>query len=130
MLYSIRDSAHNIKEMLCIAFVVLTSVLYGQNNSWKYYGQTPLGTSSELFAPEIINHLAHSSPSFTPDGKEMYWSTVSGANESWKIFYVKFENNKWSEPILANFSGNTMISIGLAQVFLKIIKERRLYDNR
>lgn len=106
MISSIRNSARNIKEMLFIAFVVLTSLLYGQNKSWEYYEQTPPGKSSELFAPEIINHLAHSSPSFTPNGKEMYWSTVSGENETRKIYYVKFENNKWSEPILANFSGN------------------------
>ncbi|MCD6090593.1 MAG: PD40 domain-containing protein [Bacteroidales bacterium] len=106
MIFSIRNSARNIKEILCIALVVLTSLLYGQNSSWKYYGQKLPGNSTELFAPEIINHLAHSSPSSTPDGKEMYWSTVSGENETRKIYYVKFENNKWSEPILASFSGN------------------------
>ena len=104
-----------------------------QDESWKYYNETPPGKSAELFAPEIINHLAHSSPSFTPDGREFYWSTVSGNNETRKIYYVKYENNKWTEPILANFSGNfhddqpfishdgivihiTMIYIGLMQV--------------
>lgn len=71
-----------------------------------YFGQTPPGLIPEVFAPGIINHLAHSSPSFTPDGGEIYWSTVSGDNETRKIFYVKYDNNKWSEPKLANFSGN------------------------
>ncbi len=71
-----------------------------------YFGQTPPGLIPEVFAPDIINHLAHSSPSFTPDGKEIYWSTVSVENETRKIFYVKFDNNKWSKPILAHFSGN------------------------
>ncbi|MCK5367436.1 MAG: PD40 domain-containing protein, partial [Cyclobacteriaceae bacterium] len=71
-----------------------------------YLGQRLPGLTPEVFAPDIINHLAHSSPSFTPDGKEIYWSTVSGDNETRKIFYVKFENNKWTEPMLANFSGD------------------------
>jgi len=71
-----------------------------------YFRQTPPGLTPEIFAPDIINHLAHSSPSFTPDGKEIYWSIVSGNNETRKIYYVKFENNKWSNPILASFSGN------------------------
>ena len=51
-----------------------------------YFGQTPPGIIPEVFAPDIINHLAHSSPSFTPYGKEMYWSTVSGNKETRKIF--------------------------------------------
>ena len=59
-----------------------------------YFGQTPPGTSAELFAPDIINHLAHSSPTFSPDGKEIYWSIVSGNNETRKIFYVKPKNPK------------------------------------
>jgi len=71
-----------------------------------YFGQMPPGNSAKLFAPDIINHLAHSSPTFTPDGKEIYWSTVSGKNETRKIYYVKYENNLWSEPMITNFSGN------------------------
>jgi len=94
------------EKMLIIFFVLLTTVLFGQDKSWKYLGQTPPGKSAELFAPDIINHLAHSSPTFTSDGKRMYWSTVSGKNETRKIYYVKFENNNWSESIVADFSGN------------------------
>jgi len=71
-----------------------------------YFGQTPPGLTPEVFASDIINHLAHSSPSFTPDGKEIYWSTVSGDNETRKIFYMKFEDNKWTKPLIASFSGN------------------------
>jgi len=71
-----------------------------------YFGQKPPGLIPEIFASDIINHLAHSSPSFTPDGKEIYWSTVSGNNETRKIYYVKFENNKWTKQMLANISGN------------------------
>ncbi|MEN8122787.1 MAG: hypothetical protein ABFS35_20775 [Bacteroidota bacterium] len=94
------------KAMLIIVFILFTFLLIGHNISWQYYGQTPPGKSAKLFAPDIIKHLAHSSPTFTPDGREIYWSTVSGKNETRKIYYVKFENNKWSKPMVANFSGN------------------------
>lgn len=90
--------------------IICTGCSQTNKSFWEtkdaYFGQKSPGIIPEVFAPDIINHLAHSSPSFTPDGKEMYWSTVSGENETRKIFYVKFENNKWSEPMLANFSGN------------------------
>jgi len=93
-------------KLLAISFVLLTTLLYGQDTSWKYFGQTPPEKSAELFAPNIINHLAHSSPTFTPNGREVYWSTVSANTETRKIYYVKFENEKWSDPLLAEFSGN------------------------
>jgi Tol biopolymer transport system component len=94
------------EKMLIIILILLTTVLYGQDMSWKYLGQTPPSKSAELFAPNIINHLAHSSPTFSPDGREMYWSIVSGNNETRRIYYVKFENEEWSSPLLVSFSGN------------------------
>ena len=94
------------KKILIIVFFLFTTVLYGQDISWKYFGQTPPGKSAELFAPDIIKHLAHSSPTFTPDSRKIYWSIVSENDETRKIFYVKFENNIWSKPMVASFSGN------------------------
>ena len=79
---------------------------YGQYISWQYYGQTPPGNKAELFAPDLIRHLAHSSPTFTPDRKEIYWSTVSEQKKKRKIYYVKYENNRWSKPNVAPFSGH------------------------
>lgn len=94
------------RKKLIIVLILFTTVSFGQDKSWKYFKQIPPGMSAELFAPDIINHLAHSSPSFTPDGREIYWSTVSENSETRKIFFVKYENNRWSEPKVAAFSGN------------------------
>lgn len=85
--------------------MLFTTISFGQDMSWKYLGQTPPDKLAQLFAPEIINHLAHSSPTFTPNGKQIYWSTVSENDETRKIFYVEYENHKWSEPMVADFSG-------------------------
>jgi len=93
-------------KIILIVFVLSTIASLGQNESWKYLGQTPPSKTAQLFAPDTIKHLAHSSPTFTPDGKEIYWSTVSENKEPRKIYYVKYENNNWSEPKVATFSGN------------------------
>lgn len=74
-------------------------------DNWKYLGQVPPRDKAELFAPEIIKHLAHSSPAFTPDGKEIYWSTVSENGEPRKIYFMRYENSHWSKPEIAPFSG-------------------------
>ena len=71
----------------------------------KYLSQIPPGKVAKLFAPQIIKHLAHSSPTFTPDDKEIYWSTVSEKEETRKIYFVKYENKNWSKPRMVSFSG-------------------------
>lgn len=90
---------------LLLFFILISATVLGQDDTWKYFNQTPPGKTAQLFAPELIEHLAHSSPTFTPDGKEMYWSTVSGNNEIRKIYFVKYENDTWSEKQVASFSG-------------------------
>ena len=95
-----------MKELIVAFFIILTGDLFGQNDSWKYLNQAPPGRKAELFAPAVINHIAHSSPSFTPDGKEIYWSTVGENNKTRKIYFVKYGNNKWSEPAIVSFSGD------------------------
>ena len=89
-----------------VEIVFLVQAANTQSSSIDYFGQTPPDSIPKLFMPEAINHLAHSSPTFSTDGSEMYWSTVSGENDTRKIYFVRYENGIWSEPILAPFSGN------------------------
>ena len=44
-----------------------------------YFGLKPPGLIPEVFAPSIINHMAHSSPTFAPDGKVLASAGVGGA---------------------------------------------------
>jgi len=94
------------KYSFALAFLILSNLIFAQENVWKYYGQTPPGKVAELFMPNQINHLAHSSPTFSPDGKEIYWSIVGADNQTRKIFYVQYQDSFWSEPKIASFSGN------------------------
>lgn len=60
---------------------------------------------AELFLPKIFKKIAHSSPTFTKDGLEMYWSTVPVDDKPRTIYSSKYLNNNWSEPEVVSFSG-------------------------
>ena len=64
-----------------------------------YLDQKPPRDDPVLFAPGIVStgEFEHSSPVFTPDLREIFWSTS-------KTFYVKYENGVWSRPTIAPFN--------------------------
>lgn len=65
-----------------------------------YLGQTPPGMTPEIFAPGIVSSEEgnHSSPVFSPDGKEVYWATMTSG-----ILYMKLKNSRWTSPSQAPF---------------------------
>jgi len=72
-----------------------------------YLNQTPPGTTPKIFAPGILSFGFHENGIFfSPDGNELFYST-SDSKYTFKTFiYLKKENNTWSAPELAPFSGN------------------------
>lgn len=62
---------------------------------------------AEVFEPGVISteYQNNSSPSFTPDMNEVYWSISFLQGSPDVILYMKKENNKWSQPEVAPFSG-------------------------
>jgi ankyrin repeat protein len=66
-----------------------------------YLGQTLPAGEPELFAADIvaspIEDENHSSVTFSPDGKEIYW------NKSNKIWMTKLVNDQWAEPAIVSF---------------------------
>jgi hypothetical protein len=76
----------------------ITSVLKG-----PYLGQSPPGTTPELFAPGIVSTgFDELFGSFTPDGKEFYY--ILAGPPVWTIMVIKNENGVWSKPEVAPFS--------------------------
>ncbi len=89
----------------------------GTLSKGAYLGQDPPGEEPELFAPGVISTgmHEHSSPVFSPDGKEIYWSVFFEFRGPQKILWMKQENGVWSAPEVAPFSthfkdGNPFIS--------------------
>ncbi len=74
-----------------------------------YLGQRQPGKTPEVFAPGIISragfHL-HSSLTFSPDGKEIYFTKyVSEPEVQGTIWRMKQEGDVWAETDIASFSG-------------------------
>jgi len=73
-----------------------------------YLGQKPPGLIPEIFAPGIISlkWSVHSSPIFSPDGREVYWSVMDN-DKPIRIKVMKMENGIWTEPVDAPFLSQT-----------------------
>jgi len=72
-----------------------------------YLGQPPPNTTPSLFAPGIVTtgYHEHSSPAFSPDGSEVYWSVFYNFWGPQVIVFMRQENGVWSPPRVAPFSG-------------------------
>jgi len=69
-----------------------------------YLGQKPPGITPEIFAPGIVSTgIREGIITFTPDGKECYWSILFPGFET--ILTSKLENNVWTKPEVASFAG-------------------------
>lgn len=68
-----------------------------------YLGQKAPGKSPELFAPGIVSTGAHehSSPVFTPDGQEVYWTVnvmFEGVYVTHLILGARLQDGVWTRP--------------------------------
>ena len=91
--------------------LVLVTLCSTQNDfpvlQGPYLGQTPPGTTPELFAPGIMTteYHEHSSPAFSPDGNDVYWSVFFNFWGPQVILFMELENGRWIPPRVAPFSG-------------------------
>jgi ankyrin repeat protein len=102
---AIKNSKTDVADVLIANGVVRSNenppVLKG-----KYLGQKKPGAVPELFAPGIIStdELNERDVSFNREGDEFYFSSWGGQNP-FNIMCMKLENNQWTEPQQASFSG-------------------------
>lgn len=81
---------------ICISVAVF---LFGQKSEIA-------GKSPKLFAEGIINTSADEyNPSFTPDGKTVYFTRRIDRKGNEAIMFSHLENGKWTAPQTAEFSG-------------------------
>ena len=88
----------------------------------SYFSKQHPGLKPEIVAPEIFSHTdyrLHGFPTFSPNGKEIYWPVVPP-----KILFIKNDNNKWSKPAIASFTeGNIqapLFSINGKKLFFQL----------
>lgn len=72
-----------------------------------YLGQEPPRSVPVLFAPGLVSTKlsAHSYPSFSPDGDQVYWSAYATSFRDQRILFMSREGGAWSEARIARFSG-------------------------
>lgn len=91
-------------------FIFATSI-FGQSDFPKlkgpYLGQKPPRDVPDLFAPGMITteYHEHSSPAFSHDGKELYWSVFINFWGPQVILTMRQENDRWLPPEVASFCG-------------------------
>lgn len=70
-----------------------------------YLGQTPPGSRPEIFAPGVVSTAAHEfSCSFTPDGRELYFTRRVSPQSPMLIMVSRMVNGTWTEPEPAAFN--------------------------
>ena len=99
-----------------IIIIGILLLFCSQNNELEFYnlkgsylGQKPPGLTPQVFAPGIIsktgNHL-HSCLAFSPDGKEIYFTTIIFEPQTQgTIYYIRQEGKRWTKSRIAPFSG-------------------------
>jgi hypothetical protein len=82
------------------------------SDSSSYLGQNPPGKIPQLFAPGIISleNRLETYPTFSPDGKEMFFSVVNAAWTAGKILHTRELNGIWTAVDTAVFSYNSYIN--------------------
>ncbi len=71
----------------------------------KYLGQKDPGLTPEIFAPNIVSTgMTEINTCFSPDYSEFFYSIIL-PNRKFVIVSMKYENNRWNKPEVAEFSG-------------------------
>ena len=96
-----------MRKILIIPFIFSFLVTIQCNRpapskSLPYFSQKPPDSTPQLLAPDFFSHQKqriHGFPSFTPDGKQVYWPVIPP-----QILYMEFKDNVWSTPKKTAFS--------------------------
>jgi len=83
--------------------MIVSASLVAQTPQYDSAKSRPNAT---LFAPGIISTGDYEShPTFTPDGREIYFLKMAPNFSRWTIFVSRYKDGHWSQPEVAPFSG-------------------------
>ena len=83
------------------------------NLTGDYLGQTPPGNTAKVFAPGLVSREAtieHGSPTFSPDGHEVFWQVNSPNHKIIHGLTMKRNENEWSAPKVTSYDSDPVFS--------------------
>ncbi|MBP7509930.1 MAG: PD40 domain-containing protein [Prolixibacteraceae bacterium] len=110
------------KGFLIIVMILIIKSSFGQEFTdlyGDYLGQTAPGDTPLVFAPGIVSTdslIEHSAPTFSPDGKEVFWWVVRSpktSNEKWTSWGMTMRcvEGRWTVPEVTPYYGGPNFSI-------------------
>ncbi len=70
-----------------------------------YLGQRPPGDTPRVFAPGVVSTGdIHSRLAISPDGREMYWSTIDTTTWSTRLVGIREIEGRWTAPATPDFA--------------------------
>jgi hypothetical protein len=116
-----------MKQVFLFVFLFISKLLFAQQFTdlkGDYLGQTPPGDTPVVFARGIIsdNYQQHSAPSFSPDGKAVFWQTnwrPASDTGKWLTFSMTMRRigNKWTAPEASPYSSMPFFSPGGKRIY-------------
>lgn len=86
-------------------FILVLLLACGQITQAQYATTKPISEPT-IFAPGVISTGDYEvCPEFSPDGTTLYFVKSTPDANFWTIVFSRFENDKWSVPRVAPFSG-------------------------
>ncbi len=117
ILSSLNKKNEKTMKKILLLLLGLTSIIYSQTEkkfpllNGDYLGQPLPGDTPVVFAPGIISTdstIEHGSPSFSPDGNEVYWqSNLRHEGKDTEIFLKTMHRieGQWTAPVPSSYGG-------------------------
>ncbi|MFC1765889.1 hypothetical protein ACFL6U_27910 [Planctomycetota bacterium] len=88
--------------------LLMTASAWATDAMGPYFGQTPTGTTPELFAPGILTQpgglYAVTRIAFSPDGNECFFSgPINASYKGTRMYHMRCVNNVWTPHDLVSF---------------------------
>jgi len=119
------------KGFLIIILLLIVKTSSGQqftSLTGDYLGQAPPGEVPQVFARGLISsdYKEHGAPSFSPDGKEVFWWTIRlDTNNQWLNYYktMRCIEDKWIEPEESPYKEAPVFSPDGKRLYFASLKE-------
>jgi len=100
-----------LRFIVLMATAILLFTTYSLSQCLPYLGQTPPGNIPVRLVPDSLaankDWQYHGTPSFSPDGTEMYYAIYRYNPGRVEIWFTECVNGKWNSPKKAPFSNNS-----------------------